>query len=384
METQSNDIALGNALANQKRFAAAILCYERAIAAATTARERSECLTGLGDCYLDTKQLDKALNCHKQAIAADPQNYAPRVGKGVAYRLLKRSSEARAAFEKAIEMAPDKPQAYVSLGSLELTQDNVAAAIELSQRAIELDDSLAGGHANLAIALAQAGRCDEAEDSLRKATVRGHLHAAVIHGLIDRKRKGESDPGAEDHADVNHRNNVAAIPYYEYALAAATTAHDRCLFLTAIGNCYKEIRQFDKAIDYHTQAIAADPQYHAPHVNLGIVYNRMGRLVEAKSALQKALEMAPEYAQAHGTLATVLMQMGNRDGGIKHYQRAIELNDSISELHASLAVALTIAGRFEEADQSLERAVERGHQRIAEVQAQMKEWRAKRFPRRTT
>jgi Flp pilus assembly protein TadD len=67
------------------------------------------------------------------------------------------------------------------------------------------------------------------------------------------------------------------------------------------------------------------PDYADAHINLGSALLQAGRLDEAISHLQKALQLNPGYAKAHNNLGNAFLQKGNVTEAIAHFQQALQL-----------------------------------------------------------
>jgi tetratricopeptide (TPR) repeat protein len=60
-----------------------------------------------------------------------------------------------------------------------------------------------------------------------------------------------------------------------------------------------------KAIAKLEQAIRIDPSYRDAHINLGVLYVRLGRTADARAEFQKALDIGPPIAPLYVDLALV-------------------------------------------------------------------------------
>ncbi|MBI4224133.1 MAG: tetratricopeptide repeat protein, partial [Deltaproteobacteria bacterium] len=69
-----------------------------------------------------------------------------------------------AEFEKAIEINPKNEKAYFSIGTLEMEQGNLTAAIEAFQRAKAVNPADANTAYNLGLAYLQTGKTEKAQD----------------------------------------------------------------------------------------------------------------------------------------------------------------------------------------------------------------------------
>jgi predicted TPR repeat methyltransferase len=90
-------------------------------------------------------------------------------GRGVVLASLGRRGEARVAFAKCLERAPDHPAAWTNLGGLAQVAGDLAEAERCYRAALEAEPQGALAMHNLAGLFLAQGQCDEAEDFARRA-----------------------------------------------------------------------------------------------------------------------------------------------------------------------------------------------------------------------
>jgi hypothetical protein len=120
-----------------------------------------------------------------------------------------------------------------------------------------LKSNYAEAHCNLAIALHELGRLEEAEASYSEAIVL-----------------------KPDYADA-HSNQ---------------------------GNMLMDLGRLDEAEASYRQAIALKPDYAEAHSNLGNTLKEVGRLDEAETSYRQAIALRPDYAGAHYNLGVLLFE----------------------------------------------------------------------------
>jgi tetratricopeptide (TPR) repeat protein len=123
-----------------------------------------------------------------------------------------------------------------------------------------------------------------------------------------------------------------------------------------------------KAVDYFTQSIVADPGYAKAYVGLADCYGLLREFAampdneawpRALAAARKAVELDDSLAEAHSSLGFDLFY-GSLDlkGGEREFKRAVELNPNYAQAHQWYATALMSVGRLAEASDEMERARE--------------------------
>jgi TolB-like protein/Flp pilus assembly protein TadD len=126
---------------------------------------------------------------------------------------------------------------------------------------------------------------------------------------------------------------------------------------------------WNRALDYHKEAIANDPGFALPYVGLAEAYNLSGswygdrppqeahRL--ARAAAEKALEIDDTLAEAHTELGFAqFIYAWDWAGAEREFRRGIQLDPNSARARGKYAVFLHAMGRFEEAKLEINRALE--------------------------
>jgi TolB-like protein/Flp pilus assembly protein TadD len=122
------------------------------------------------------------------------------------------------------------------------------------------------------------------------------------------------------------------------------------------------------AIDLYRQAITADSGYAPAYAGLAGAYlglllrgsiSREEAVVQARPAVERALQLDPRLAEAHAVSGMLLERgEGRYEEAERAYRRALELSPGYAAGHASLGILLMSMGRLPEAAAELRRAVE--------------------------
>ncbi len=148
--------------------------YDRAEEAFTSALNE-ECTYGkdyiyilISTCRVQKGDYDGAIEWRKKAldIRVDPDNY---INLGMLYRLKEDDATAEEMYKKAIEIAPQDPNTYGSLGALYLSQNRIDEAIPYFQECLRMNSWIGIIHADLAICYGRKGLFDEAEEEMSAA-----------------------------------------------------------------------------------------------------------------------------------------------------------------------------------------------------------------------
>ena len=127
------------------------------------------------------KKPDAAINLFKQIVANDPKDFAAWTELGTLYFRNEKSSEAEAAYTKALELKPDFMVALLNSGRFYLTQSQPDKAITVLTKAVETDATSANAKHLLGEAYLQIKKGSKAVVYLYEALRLAPLEKAEIH-----------------------------------------------------------------------------------------------------------------------------------------------------------------------------------------------------------
>lgn len=96
--------------------------------------------------------------------------------------------------------------------------------------------------------------------------------------------------------------------------------------LVNLGTIYYRQRKFVEAEQYYRQAIEADPLYPLAQFNLGNLHDEQGRTADAMEHYRRALELNPRYADAHFNLALLCERLGESLKAVHHWKCYLKLD----------------------------------------------------------
>ncbi len=206
---------------------------------------------------------------------------------------------ARRMIEEAIAMCPENPMGYLNLGwvyqhdywlgNTKSPRETVEKGIELAQKALALDDSIAGPHALLSYLYVLKRDYD-------KAIAEGEKAVAL-------------NPGAT-------------------------------IFLDAYGSALRDAGRSEEAIPLYEKVIRLNPLGPSYlYLNFGIALRNTGRFEEAVSAIKKAIQIAPNNILAHIGLAATYSMMGHEKEAHAEADEVLRINPKFSlDKYANAAV----------------------------------------------
>lgn len=201
----------------------------------------------------DRGWLDEAIKEFQKAIDLDPKS--AHAHDNLATVLAEKGQLVDALFEyvEALKADPESPTALHYLASF-LAGQGHDLAINLYRKSIELDYEFPDAHLNLALALADRGRLDEALAEFE-----------IAH------RMAPDDP----------------VIHHEMAC------------------CLIDLERYPESIGQLKQISKRYPDYIEAHVDLGIAYTAQGFYAEAEAALKGALAKDPHDFASHYHLAAL-------------------------------------------------------------------------------
>jgi superkiller protein 3 len=207
------------------------------------------------------------------------------------------------AFSRALAMDPTMADAYNANGVVLTRGRKYDEALEMFDKALELNPNDAGFRVNKAIAFHLQGKKEDSKKAYKEAVAINQ----DFSGILDFMGKAPSA-----------------------AVRAAAPAVDPL------------------------QRLAAEKAYDD-----GAAYLRLKALDRALDAFDRAINMDPNNAHAYNAKAVVLTRQRKYDTAIELLDKAVELNPNDAGYHLNLAITYHLQGKKNEAKQAYQAAVDR-------------------------
>jgi tetratricopeptide (TPR) repeat protein len=185
----------------------------------------------LGQYFARLGQHDRAIQYFDAALAQRPRKADVMVGKAFSLLTLNRVDEAEELLVQAVQIQDNLPRAHHRLGLIALSRNDVDAATQYFQRAIELGD-YPQPHYDYGVLLARLGRFEEAHAELEQAiklypanayAERGQARLQMGFLLLRLNRPDEAKAAQAEGVDLLRRAAAAspkdALPRYQLAQA---------------------------------------------------------------------------------------------------------------------------------------------------------------------
>jgi len=205
-----------------------------------------------------------------------------------------------------------------------MTKTNIHFAIQLFQRAIEVDPRYASAYAGLSESYAYLFLYFERNKILLDKAIEASLKAMMYDATL-----------SEAYAAL------ALAHYNGNSLAEATTAGEKAVELGPnnfngiwiLGRIYHSTDRDEEAVELYKRVIELNPDFYSAYMDLCSSYEKLGYKEEYDKMLKTSAEAYPRYldqhpddARAYIFFATVLVQLGRIDEGKKQSAKALELS----------------------------------------------------------
>jgi len=141
---------------------------EAAQATLTVQPNNLDALLELGRAHIARGQAFYGVAPLEQARQLAPRDWRPYSLLGVAYEQVRRTDDARAAWNQALALSPDNPDVLTNAATAALTHGDAPGAETLLRRAVAQPTASAKVRQNLAMVLGLQGKMGEAEQILRR------------------------------------------------------------------------------------------------------------------------------------------------------------------------------------------------------------------------
>ncbi|MBM3839869.1 MAG: tetratricopeptide repeat protein [Verrucomicrobia bacterium] len=222
--------------------------------------------------------------------------------------------------------------ACLRLGQIYRRERQALESIEWFQQAAKAQPDWAEAHHELALALLDCQRAQEAVASLQQALALDKAHAGARRTLANLLQA------------AGHWREAAQ----EYAELLPVQPNDPTLF-QQFGLCCQELGEFQLAEKAYLKTLHFGLDSPELQFNLGATRLKLGRPLEAISTFQKALLQDPLLTLANLGMANAYRQLGDLDSAEACLRRELEINPNCADAAVNLGVLLHERHRVGEA-----------------------------------
>ena len=197
---------------------------------------------------------------------------------------------ARRMIEEVIAMCPENPMGYIQLGwvyridyllgNMKSPRETLEKAIELAQKALAMDDSIAGAHVLLCYLYLDKWDDDKAiAEGERAVALNPGDWSALLSYANSLRFAGRSEE---------------AIPLFQKAIRLAPFGAS--VLYREFGHALRNTRRFEEAVSALKKAIQLAPNDITAHIGLAATYSMMGREKEARAEAAEVLRINPKFS----------------------------------------------------------------------------------------
>ena len=265
-----------------------------------------------------------------RAIQINPNEWRYHCGRGEVLLAVNQYTGAIAAFERALGLNGDAPEALFRLAVTLHKTEELDRAIAVYQRLLSVNPNLAEVHNHLGSALQSAGRLSEAIAAFRQAVRLQPVNAEALNNL-----------GSALHESGKSDEAIAAYN------AALTFRPDSVPLYHNLGNVLATQKRFDEAAAALHRALALDPEFAAGWCSLAKVLSQQGQFDAAVDACRNAVKFDPDSAEAYTMLGGWLKVCGWLNESLDCLKSAAALKPDDSELQSRVIETVHYMSEFD-------------------------------------
>ncbi|HFD80752.1 MAG TPA: sulfotransferase family protein [Gammaproteobacteria bacterium] len=252
-----------------------------------------------------------------------------------------RADEALPLYETLCRLEPGNADAWMRRGVVNGMLNRHRAAADCCRRALELAPDSPEARLNLANALLQCGLHEEAALECERLA-RSAPGAPVAWFLLGRSR-----------AELDQLDEAAEA--YRRALQLQP-GHPQASF--GLGYVLHRLGRWEEALEHFREALRSQPGMAQAHWGLGMSLQMLGRLDEALEHHRRAAALNPRHAGARIGIGTVLSLQGHQDQAVASFREAIALEPDNTDARLKLAANLMPLGQPDEAQRLVDQVLE--------------------------
>jgi len=297
--------------------------------------------------YYGSQQWDRALENCNRAIELNPEAEVARYTKALTLENLDRLEESLAELETVLEMNPIHENALQWAGNISARLDENDAARDYYSRYLELNPQDSAVRMRIAYDLAQAGDPVGAMQLIEEGFDMDGDNPALYeqYGNFAFSAATQAIEGEPDPAQSGGQLSPRVAEYYRTAIDAYRQVFEmkgdstNASQLRNVVAAHLQLGETQDAISFADQALEAYPE----NARLWSIYadalNRAGNVDQAIAALDSVQAIDPEYANVNIRQGQWLLQAGRIEEAASRLQQAVERGEQSADVAARLVLA---------------------------------------------
>lgn len=245
-----------------------------------------------GNLQLSMTDLEISKFHYEYILERDSSNTGALIGMSKLYALLNNSAMADIYISSALHVDPYMAEAYFMRGIVfrsdyyeTARQESWDIAVSSFQTCVEQDPDYYSAYIEMGVMYDQAGSELSLEYYNSALDIYPESQEAWYNVGMYHQSRANADEALRAYRKLNELDSAWADPYYNEGYVH--------LLLT---------KELDSAVYYFTKATDIDPNYFQAYNNLGLTYETMGDMDNAKKSYQRAVEANPDFQLAKDNL----------------------------------------------------------------------------------
>jgi tetratricopeptide (TPR) repeat protein len=285
-------------------------------------------------------RFDEATAVLQEQAKLTPNDPEPQKALGLTYRRAKRDKEARDAFEKAAQLAPNDLGILNQLVELDLLDKRLDAAQQRVRRQFQKNPDAPVAHFLDGKILSAEGKWDSAETEAKKAI------------QLDPNFYSAYDLLLQAYLATNKLPQAVS----QFQALLSKNPNDTSTLMT-LGLLYEQMKDYPKEREAYEKLLAINPDFVPALNNLAYLYSeRLNDLNKAYDLARKAHDLKPEDASAADTLGWVLYKRGDYQQALAVLQQSAEKAGDNPEIQFHLGMTAYMMGQTDLAKVALKKA----------------------------
>ena len=329
--------------------------------------------------YLQDKDYDGAINTIQGYLRANDKDIPNLVALGNVYALKGDIAQARATFQKIINLEPKNPQGYFQLAILSLKTKKIPEALKYADKALQENPNFIPALQLITTVYQEQKQPDKAQAVVRQSLARSpknpQLHQMLGELLLIQKQPEAAIAPLEEALTLNPRH-VAALQLLALAYKQmpdpdkavqqleAKVADPKAspIFALVLGSVYEQEQKYDKAINLYNSLLARNLFTPLARNNQAYLIAEHDatpeNLARAQKLISQDLEDYPEEPSFMDTMGWVLCKQGNYVEAKTYLEKAVEKAPSQPTILYHLAWCEAKLGETGAARENLQKALD--------------------------
>lgn len=252
--------------------------------------------------------------------------------QGNTFYNLRSYDRALQAYEKALKIRPELPEAWIGKGNVQQASSNFKEALNSYEKAIQLQPRNWQAWVGRAQVLDKLGKSQEAIDTFKGAIKINKNAQEAWQGLAQIQMRLKQYSEAIDSFDrlLKIESDDASSWYYK-------------------GWAWHNLRDYQEAIKAYDKAIKIKPDLSSAWYQKGNVLINLQKEEEAVEAYEKAVHFQPKFDRAWYSLGIALSRLGRNEEALNAYSQATQARENNGEAWYQKGWTLHQLKRYEEA-----------------------------------